>query len=100
MLSIEVVFFFLAVVSLPNLFFRGEYNTAVFFFSCGCWTSQYKTTVVYILLLSWLIDAYSLISYIADSKHGLNIPGREMVFWITFFLFVVKVFFRLDRSLP
>lgn len=54
MLSVEIIFLLILLVSLPNLFYRAEFNVPLLLFTAISWT-HHKSTSVYLLLISWFM---------------------------------------------
>ena len=61
MLSVEIALVAIAFVSLPNLFYRGEYNVPLLLFSAVSWNTR-VSTCAYLLVISWGIDLYRVLT--------------------------------------
>lgn len=67
----DKLFLFMSIVALPNLYYQAEYNVPLMFFFFVVWESPaYRAAVTYLLVLSWLVDLYTLL--VAISLTGKN----------------------------
>ena len=61
MLSVEIALVAIAFISLPNLFYRAEYNVPLLLFSAVSWNIR-VSTCAYLLIISWGVDLYRVLT--------------------------------------
>jgi hypothetical protein len=54
MLSVEIILVLLAAVSLPNLFYRAEFNIPILLFAAALWQKR-QSTSAHLIILSFLV---------------------------------------------
>lgn len=64
MLSVEASLLIIAFISLPNLFFRAEFNVPLLLFAAACWRVR-VSTCSYLIAISWCIDIYRILTLLA-----------------------------------
>lgn len=94
---LDKLFLLIAIIALPNLFYRAEYNVPVFIFCFALWHSTtHKSTILYILILSWLIDIFSILKTISIVTESDSLPTLVLIIQvIVFFLKVTTSLWRL-----
>lgn len=65
---LQHMFLVLAVLALPNLYYNPEYNVPLMLFSFIMWTSTYKPMILYLLLISWFVDAWRFFHTLSHSS--------------------------------
>lgn len=93
-ISIDKIFLVLGIMAFPNLFFRGQYNVPLMLFCFICWNDQFKHFIMYLLIFSWMIDAYLLFEYITKKQDELAYEEgqkSQVVLVISIIIFTIKV---------
>lgn len=70
MLSVEIMLLLLAVVSLPNLFYRAEFNIPILLYAAAMWQKR-VSTCAHLILLSWAVELYRLIYLLITNDKDL-----------------------------
>jgi hypothetical protein len=70
MLSVEIILVLLAVVSLPNLFYRAEFNIPILLFAAAVWQKR-VSTCAHLIVLSWAVELYRLINLLVTDDKDL-----------------------------
>lgn len=96
---LDKLFLLIAIIALPNLFYRAEYNVPIFIFCFALWHSRtHKSTILYILILSWFIDIFCILKTIAIVTESDSIPTLVLIIQVIVFFF--KVTTSLSRLPP
>jgi hypothetical protein len=93
-LTVDKMFLILGIISFPNLFFRGEYNVPLLIFFYACWEHNYKSFIMYLLIVSWLFDFYLLFDYITKKEEERFYESGEkgeVVLVVSLIVLVCKV---------
>lgn len=87
---LDKIFLLIAIIAMPNLYYRGEYNVPLMLFCYGVWQSiRHRPATMYLLIFSWLIDIYCIIRSIIDSQQPQ--PKPKIVLILQIVVFVLKV---------
>lgn len=90
MLSVEIAFIVIAFISLPNLFYRAEFNVPLLLFAAVCWRNR-VSTCAYLIVISWAIDFYRLITLVAYDDAHLDPQRKPLLLISTIAAFTLKV---------
>ena len=90
MLSVELAFIAIAFISLPNLFYRAEFNVPLLLFAAASWQTRISTSA-YLLVLSWAIDLYRIITLLAYDDRHLDPQRKPLLLISTISVFILKV---------
>jgi hypothetical protein len=90
MLSVEVAFLAIAFISLPNLFYRAEFNVPLMLFAATCWSTRISTCA-YLIVISWAIDLYRILTLVAYDDQHLDPQRKPLLLISTFAAFALKV---------
>lgn len=83
---LDKMFLIIALVAMPNLYYRAEYNVPLMLFCFGVWSSlKHRAIIIYLLLFSWLIDAYCLLRTAIKSDENKTEPPIVLILQITVF---------------
>lgn len=59
---IDKLFLIVAIVALPNMYHRAEYNVPLMIFCFVMWDKPaYHSIIAYLLVFSWMIDVIRLV---------------------------------------
>lgn len=97
MLSVEGALLAIAFISLPNLFYRAEFNVPLLLFAAVCWGNR-VSTCAYLILLSWGVDIYRVLTLVAYDDPHLDPQRKPLLLASTIVAFVLKVHYFLPRS--
>lgn len=98
MLSVEIAFVAIAFISLPNLFYRAEFNVPLLLFAAVCW-KNYTSSTAYLLILSWAIELYRLLTLLVYDDPHLEPQRKPLLLASTIAAFLLKVRLALCRLL-
>lgn len=78
---LDKMFLLIAIIAMPNLYYRGEYNIPIMLFCFGVWPYiKFRATTVYLILFSWLIDAYCIFKTIGQiNKNESTQPSIVLI---------------------
>ena len=87
---IDKLFLLIAIIAMPNLYYRAEYNVPLMLFCFGVWHSvAHRGAIVYLNIFSWLIDIYCIFRTIAAHQNDTNKPRILLI--VQIIVFVLKV---------
>lgn len=67
--ALDKLFLFIAIIAMPNLYYRAEYNVPLMLFCMNVWHSiRHRPATMYLIVFSWVIDIYCIIMSIIDSQ--------------------------------
>ena len=90
MIKPEILLIVLALISVPNLFYRAEFNIPILLFAAVIWRSRLGTAA-HLIVLSWPVELYRLI-YLAITEDKDLEPQKKVVLMVlTILAFVGKV---------
>lgn len=98
MLSVEIAFIAIAFISLPNLFYRAEFNVPLLLFAAVCW-QNYTSSTAYLLIISWVLELYRLLTLLVYDDRHLDEQRKPLLLISTITAFVMKVRLGLWRLL-
>ena len=97
MLTVEIVFLAIAFISLPNLFYRAEFNVPLLLFAAVCWQKHIASSA-YLLVISWAIELYRVVTLLAYDDPHLDPQRKPLLLISTLLAFVLKVLIKSLRS--
>ena len=92
MVSVEIMLVLLAVVSLPNLFYRAEFNIPILLYAAAVWQKRVGTCA-HLIALSWAVELYRLIYLVVTDEKDLEPQKQPFLMVSTILAFVLKVTF-------
>lgn len=92
MLSVEAALLAIAFISLPNLFYRAEFNVPILLFAAACWRNR-VSTCAYLIVVSWGVDLYRVLTLLAYDDPHLDPQRKPLLLISTVAAFVLKVHF-------
>jgi hypothetical protein len=96
MLSVEAALLAIAFVSLPNLFYRAEFNVPLLLFAAACWQKR-VSTCAYLIVVSWCIDLYRILTLLVYDDPHLDSQRQPLLIVSTLTAFLLKVPIHLYR---
>ena len=82
-LPIDKIFLALAIISLPNLYHKAEYNVPLMLFCFAMWALPYRSLIIYLLVFSWFVDGARLVgtilSHSQNDEEKSDEPGIVLV---------------------
>mgnify|MGYP000983092343 FL=1 len=91
MVSVETILVLVAAVSLPNLFYRAEFNVPILLFAAVVWQKRPETSA-HLIVLSWGVELYRLAHLLITDDVDLEPQKKPFLLVITILAFVLKVF--------
>lgn len=92
------LFLLIAIIAMPNLYYRAEYNVPLMLFCFGVWQSlQHRPVMVYLIIFSWLVDIYCILRSLAASQEDTTKPKIVVILQITVFVLKVPIWKTLDH---
>lgn len=88
--SVEMLLVVVAAFSLPNLFYRAEFNIPVLIFAALLWQRR-VSTAAHLIVLSWIVELYRLIYLAVTDDKDLNDQKKPFLMVMTILAFVLKV---------
>jgi hypothetical protein len=90
MLSVEAALLAIAFVSLPNLFYRAEFNVPLLLFAAACWRTR-LSTCAYLIVFSWGVDLYRVLTLLVYDDPHLDEQRKPLLLISTLAAFLLKV---------
>lgn len=90
MLSVEAALLAIAFISLPNLFYRAEFNVPLLLFAAASWRTR-VSTCAYLIIISWGVDLYRIVTLVAYEDTHLDPQRKPILLISTIAAFVLKV---------
>jgi hypothetical protein len=90
LLSVEVMLLGLALLCLPNLFYRATFNIPLLCFVALIWKTRH-TLASQLLVVSWLIELYQLLDILVNNNLYILPQKLPVLLAFTVLVFVLKV---------
>lgn len=91
MANVEVIMLLvLAAISLPNLFYRAEFNIPILIFAAAVWNHRISTAA-HLIVLSFIVELYRLINLAITNDKDLEPQKKTLFMTLTIIAFVLKV---------
>lgn len=90
MVRAEILLIVLALISVPNLFYRAEFNIPILLFAAAVWRTR-LATAAHLLMLSWPVELYRLIYLAGTDDVDLQPQKKAVLLVLTIVGFVGKV---------
>lgn len=95
--ALDKLFLFIAIIAMPNLYYRAEYNVPLMLFCMSVWHSiRHRPATMYLIVFSWVIDIYCIIMSIIDSQQEKSKPKIVLILQIAVFVLKVHLFLWVD----
>lgn len=88
--TVEMLLIIVAAFSLPNFFYRAEFNIPILIFAALLWQRR-VSTAAHLIVLSWLVELYRLIYLAVTDDKDLSEQKKPFLLTLTILAFVLKV---------
>ena len=69
---IDKLLILLGVVALPNMYHKAEYNVPLMLFCFVVWNLPYRSIIIYLLIVSWVVDGVRVLKGLAGDPESVN----------------------------
>ena len=91
-LPIDKLFLVIAIIAMPNLYYRAQYNVPLMLFCFGVWHSvRHRAATVYLNIFSWVIDIYYILRTLAANQEETTQPRIVIILQIAVFVLKVQI---------
>lgn len=92
--SLDKFFLIVGMIALPNLYYIPEYNVPLMFFIVLMWDAPYRSTIFYLLIISWFIDVFRIMKMLLPEQEYYSDAYPKLVPILALIIFVLKVTYR------